>query len=331
MSFSTDVAFRQTANVLFGGISFASVINLLLPKQDPIMSTVEKRTEHRSKMVMVKLFVSTLVCSVVLGLIASYDLLYTTQLANTAPWESVDSSQVVPNKINATISGELHFCAWNPDSEDQHCNGNDAAPVIEEDQQQQQQQDSAKPKYFMRSPMHFVVGVLAWASCSRFFLQMSLLTGMHAAALVALSILSHSEDTRTATSALGLAIVHGVSELQEVFNCSCALLRHRGYTLSHTWYSLLWKVNLLSLLVIRWVPVPILLFPVILKAPWKVLLPICATAIRETVILVNTIGQYREELDNKVNTQELLVEARTRQELIDAMTQSKKEATSQRT
>jgi hypothetical protein len=51
-----------------------------------------------------------------------------------------------------------------------------------------------------------------------------------------------------------------------------------------------------------------------------VLLPICGIAVRETAVLVKTVWELKEEYENRVNTEELLVEARSRQQLIDSLT-----------
>jgi hypothetical protein len=260
---------------------------------------------------------------VVVGLLAFHDVLYTTRLANATPWKS--SSEGVENVIDPQLTSfekhnessmmddEIYFCSrWlEVDGEEEevcesvevHSAGNKQKAV---------ESDGVSTKYYMRSPMHFVAAVLAWASLSRFTMQMSLLNAMHAGALVALSILSHAADTKTGTTALGLLIVHGVSELHGCFRYSRTLLKLRGYTLAHQWYAHLWRLDVCTLLIIRWLPVPILLSPVILKAPVRVLAPICCIALRETILLFQTMIELKEEMDNKGNTDVLLLQARSK-------------------
>jgi hypothetical protein len=345
---------KQTITVIVAAVVFGCVNAYTMPKLDPLMSTVSRRAKRRSEVVMVKLCVSAFVCSVVLGLIAFHDVLYTTQLANATPWRSSSavvgevpvavvehhqhtdqheqevSESVSKHETPSLLVDEIHFCGHWVEDED-NCSsslghtesvGNTESVSDTETVKAANVElplPSSGGKYFMRSPMHFVAAVLAWASLSRFTMKLTVLNALHAGSLITLSVLSYATDTKTATTALGLLIVHGVSELHACFRYSRTLFKLRGYTLGHQWYAYLWQLDVLAMLVIRWLPVPILLSPVILKAPLRVLLPICCIAFRETVLLFETMVELKQEMDNKANTDALLVQARSQDELIKTM------------
>lgn len=344
LSLTTAPAARQTATVVFVAVLFGALISTALPKLDPLMSTLKSREYRRTQSLMVRFSISAFVCVVVVALVAFHDVLYTTQLANsnmampavipTTQAGELDSHTIVSDTGTASaaiprvnVSDDIHFCAWGGEEDEEQCQQtkpNASGNQQVDDSSAESQAKGKSRKYFMRSPMHFVVAVLAWCAATRFVLDVTIPNTLHAAAMLVLSILAYWPDTATATSALGLAIVHGVSELHASISAFRKITKQRGYTLAHSWYARLWQLDLFSLVLIRWVPVPFLLFPVILKAPLTVQLPIIAIALRETTVLVRSVMEYLEDKDNCVNTDQLLPGARSKNELINAMTKEEK-------
>jgi len=314
MALTLNGVVRQLTSICCIASLFSIFVTAMMPpvSQDTLEAT--KRSKRHFIMVTVKLGISSVVCVVVVGLLAFHEVLYTTQVANRAPKLYVAPTRDTEDGQEAGI----RFCHWNVDSA--AC---DLSPLSSNTYL-----DETGEMFVIRSPMHFVIGCLAFASVSRFLMEKKFMNFLHAAALIFLSFLSYSGDARTAATALGLAIVHGVSELHAAISALRQVCKLIGLSWGDQLYRKLWTIDVSSLLFIRWLPVPILLTPVILRAPWMVFISICMIAVRETSVLLETLFELKEDYENRVNTEELLKEARSKEELIGALIGSKNDASS---
>jgi len=172
---------------------------------------------------------------------------------------------------------------------------------------------------YIRSPMHFVAGVLNFAATARFLLEMNLMNMCHASGLMILQCVALSSDGDMATSALALSMVHGVSEVHSGVRQWRQMNTLCGSNMADSLYRVVWLMDVVLLVVIRWIPVAVLLFPVILRVNSVVLVGVVLIAIRETSILLQTITELRNDLENSWNTQTLLKDARSRDELLHSL------------
>ena len=299
-SMAITPAAHHVISAIFFATFFVGFQSFLLPSFNLSFGLESKRARRRLEVQMVKFFISALVCSLVIGLVAFHEILYTTKVANT-----VVSSTGGHNNSSET---PIHFCgvAFN---ESENVPGCDSGSTTE-----------ASGMVFIKSPLHFVASALAWASISRLLLDhRNWLNALHTIALLGLLMLAFSSDLPTASSALGLMIVHGISELSACISSARKIFAIQGFTYSHGFYRKLWTVDMSALLLIRWVPVPFLLYPVLLKAPFPVPILIGFIALRETAVLISSVLKLREDIENRVNTDKLLVHSRSRDELIKSM------------
>ncbi|GBG24148.1 Sphingolipid C9-methyltransferase [Hondaea fermentalgiana] len=323
LSLTLNPLIREVMSILCSALLFTSLIGDFLPRINPAMDTTSRRATRFGKLVGVRLAISLSMCVIVAGLIAFHEVLYTTRLAGSDAYMSFDAenvnSEIVAddtgfvNNLSEGPAPVLHFCNWQSAESSCQRPANAVAAAVSTGVAE------ATGKLYVRSPMHFVVGCLAFASVSRFLLERNLMNALHALALMMLSVLSLSSNAKMSTSALGLAIVHGASELHASISAARTLLGLRGLMWNDSLYRRAWSIDISSMLIIRWVPVPVLLSPVILRAPWPVLLAICMIAVRETSVLIDTLLALKEDYENRLNAADLLDQARNRDEIVNAM------------
>lgn len=315
LSLTLNPTIRQVVSICCSAGLFTSICAYFLPQMDPAMDTSSRRANHYIRLVFVRFLISAAMCAIVLGLIAFHEVLYTTRVARAGLWttssglggsnSNVVASEADDSTFNLSTDApqSIYFCEWG--SDETLC--------------QTQGGTSASSMIYVHSPMHFVVGCLAFASVSRLLLERNLMNMLHALALLVLNVLSHSSDTKTSTTALGLAIVHGASEFHAAISAARTLLSLKGFSWSDNLYHHMWTIDISSLLIIRWIPVPVLLSPVILRSPWPVFISICLIAIRECSVLLDTLLALKEDYENRLNAEDLLSQARNRGEIVNNM------------